>query len=136
MSIFYNANITFYNKCFDEETEKDVYIRHYLYGVSWQSRRAITNSDKGVVTNNYADIFIKDCKDIKEKYLKPKEWLNSSNKDYFFTFKVGDVIVKGLTAFEFGTLKELKTLCDDVMIITSIEDSLDTSIPHIQIGAK
>lgn len=133
-----NADITLYNKYYDRELGRDAYLRSYLYDVNWQGARAVTVGDKGILTADFTEVFIRRDVVTDKIYLKPKDWANQANKDHYFTLNAGDVIVKGIIDYEIATAstKELVNSYDDVLTIISVVDLTDTAIPHWEIGAK
>ena len=58
MVLFKNADITIYNRYYDNENAYDMYKRTNIDGVNWQSKRNATVSDKGVNVANTTLIFI------------------------------------------------------------------------------
>jgi len=136
-----NADMTIYNKYYDRVLEKDVYCRTYLYGINWQGSRAVTVSDKGLLTADITEVLIDRDVTTDKIYLKPKAWARSDQKDQYFTLNAGDIIVKGIVDFDLTGVKPnnldgLKNAYDDVFTIISVVDLTDASLPHWEIGAK
>lgn len=123
---FNNDVITIYNMSGDK------WYRTYIDGVDWQGKRAVTVSDKGLLGADMVNIFID--KPL-NGYVKPKIYENSPSKSNIFTFKNGDLIVKGKINFDFSelnTMKKLLLLHDDVITIFSVEELED----HFEVGCK
>lgn len=135
--MFNNYDITLFN-LYDENGEQK-YKRTYIRGVDWQCKQAVTVSDKGLNSADVTKVFIPYDADMEgEKFLKPKDFYRS-NKSNYFTFKEGDIIVKGIIDFELtgvkpNTVKYLKELYDDVATIISVLDCEITG--NWEVGAK
>lgn len=135
--MFSNHDITLFN-LYDENGEQR-YKRTYIRGVDWQSKQSVTVGDKGLLSADSIKIFIPYDADMDGgEFLKPKAF-NRSNKSNYFTFKEGDIIVKGLIDFELtgvrpNTVKYLKELYDDVATIISVLDCEVTG--NWEVGAK
>ena len=79
-----------------------------------------------------------------KRYVKPNKYLNSDNKSDCFTFKAGDIIVKGITDFEIDTgdktknIKALEKSEDDVITIFTVVDYDfgSENMKHWKIGGK
>lgn len=136
--MFNNDNITLFNIVVDEEGLNQ-YKKTYIRGVDWQSKQAIAISatDKGFLSADVIKIFIdKPYNSDGKKYVKPKEFYRN-DKEGFFTFKEGDIIVKGIidfniTADKSSNVKMLNNLYDDVVTIISVVELDD----HFEIGCK
>ena len=98
-----NADITLYNKYYDEEDKCNKYKRSYLRGVNYRSSYGTTLSSKSINNNDENIIYIpfSVCSEDKE-YIKPKayEKLSKSEKEHYFTLNSGDIVVKGIIDFE------------------------------------
>lgn len=121
--LFKNANITIYNRYYDFTSDTDKYQRTVIKGVNWQGKRNGTVSDKGLLLADSTLIFI----DKLDNYVSPKRFLKLSNKERpnYFTFSVGDKIVKGEVDFEITGIKpyriaDLEGEFDDVIDIKSV----------------
>lgn len=142
-----NSDITLYNCYIDTSTGKQVYKRTYLYGVNWQGENIKTLSDKGLNSADNINIYIPKSSVVIEndkKYVKPKKYLNSDDISNYFTFRGGDIIVKGITDFEIDPLDKTKNIKalekaeDDVITIFSIidYDYCSENMKHWKIGGK
>ena len=142
-----NSDITLYNCYIDTSTGKQVYKRTYLYGVNWQGENTKTLTDKGLNSADNINIYIPKSSVVIEndkRYVKPKKYLNSDNKSDCFTFRGGDIIVKGITDFEIDTLdkakniKALENTVDDVITIFTVVDYDfgSDNMKHWKIGGK
>lgn len=136
-----NADMTIYNKYYDRVLEKDVYCRTFLYDINWQGSRAVTVSDKGLLSADLTEVLIDRNVTTNKIFMKPKEWAKSTQKDQYFTLNAGDVIVRGIVDFDLTGVKPnnldgLKNTYDDVFTIISVVDLTDTSLPHWEVGAK
>lgn len=125
-----NADITLYNKYFDNNDKTIKYKKSYIAGVNYKISDG-TNSlstQKGPSDKNEIIIYIPFSveKDYKG-YLKPKayEKLLDNEKNNYFTLNNGDIIVKGIIDFELtgnkgANLKYLNESYDDVSTINNV----------------
>ena len=116
MNIFNNDKITLYNRV------NEFYYRTELDNVDWQSKDAIVAENNGIAKTNEITIFID--KPL-SGYLKPKEYIKQDSKKMYFTFKPGDLIVKGWIDFVIDQPQAIKRLhmdFDDVVTITAVRE--------------
>lgn len=123
--LFKNADITIYNRYVDTDSGVDKYQRTVIKGVNWQGKRNGTVSEKGLLLADSALIFV----DKLDNYISPKRFLKLSDKDRikYFTFAIGDKIVKGEVDFEITGVKpyriaDLENEFDDVVDIKSVNE--------------
>lgn len=96
--LFKNADITIYNKYYDLDSDTYKYQRTVIKDVNWQSKKTGTVSDKGLLLADSTLIFI----DKLDNYVSPKRFarLQPLEREKYFTFAIGDKIVKGEVDFE------------------------------------
>jgi len=123
-----NADITVYNKYYDLASDTYKYKRTVVKGVNWQGKRNGTVSEKGLLLADSTLIFV----DKLENYISPKRFakLQSTEREQFFTFAVGDKIVKGEVEFEVTGVKpyriaDLENEFDHVIDIKSVTELSD-----------
>lgn len=123
--LFKNADITIYNRYYDNSLGYDRYQRTVIKGVNWQNKRNSTVSDKGLLLADSTIIFI----DKLDNYISPKKFakLQPLERDEYFTFAPGDKIVKGEIEFEITGVKpyriaDLENEFDDVIDIKSVNE--------------
>lgn len=121
--LFKNADITIYNRYYDNSLGADRYQRTVIKGVNWQGKRNGTVSDKGLLLADSTFIFI----DKLDNYVSPKRFakLEPDERENYFTFAPGDKIVKGEVGFEITGIKpyrlaDLENEFDDVINIKSV----------------
>lgn len=121
--LFKNADITLYNKYYDLTSDTYEYQRTAIKGVNWQNKRTGTVSDKGLLLADSTLIFV----DKLDNYVSPKRFarLQPLERKKYFTFSIGDKIVKGEVDFEITGLKphsiaDLENEFDDVIDIKSV----------------
>lgn len=127
-----NADITIYNRYYDNTVGADKYQRTVIKGVNWQGKRNGTVSDKGLLLADSTLIFI----DKLSNYISPKRFkmLSDLERHNYFTFASdGDKIVKGEVNFEVTGIKpyrpsDLVNAFDDVIDIKSVNDTLTNHI--------
>lgn len=127
--LFKNADITIYNRYYDNSLGADRYQRTVIKGVNWQGKRNGTVSDKGLLLADSTLIFI----DKLNNYVSPKRFnkLSDEERHKYFTFDSnGDKIVKGEVDFEVTGVKpfriaDLENEFDDVINIKSVNPLSD-----------
>lgn len=115
MVLFKNADITIYNRYFDNTTGTDKYKRTVIKGVNWQEKRNATVSDKGLNIAYNTLIFM----DKLEDYREPKSF--AKNPQEGFTLANGDIIVKGICEDEVTGVKPYRIadiVANNVNVIT------------------
>lgn len=120
-----NADITIYNKYYDLSSDTYKYQRTVIRGVNWQSKRNGTVSDKGLLLADSTLIFV----DKLDNYVSPKRFakLQPLEREKYFTFAIGDKIVKGEVNFEVIGVKpysiaDLEREFDNVITIKSVTE--------------
>lgn len=123
--LFRNTDITIYNKYYDSTSDIDRYQRTVVRGVNWQGKRNGTVTDKGLLLADSTLIFI----DKLSNYVSPKRFakLSDDERQNYFTFGLGDKVVKGIVDFEITGVKpyriaDLENEFDDVVTILSIQE--------------
>lgn len=123
--LFKNADITIYNRYFDNSLGADKYQRTVIKGVNWQCKRNGTVSDKGLLLADSTLIFV----DKLDNYISVKKFakLEPLEREKYFTFSPGDKIVKGEVDFEIIGVKpyriaDLENELDNVVTIKSINE--------------
>lgn len=126
--LFKNADITIYNKYFDDSSGADKYQRTVIKGVNWQGKRTGTVTDKGLLLADSTLVFV----DKLDNYISPKKFakLDPLEREECFTFAPGDKIVKGEVEFEVTggkpyRIANLESEFDDVITIKSINELSD-----------
>lgn len=134
-----NADITLYNKYYDEEDKCNKYKRSYLRGVNYRSSYGTTTSSKSINNNDENIIYIPFSVYSEDKeYIKPNayEKLSKSEKEHYFTFNSGDIVVKGIIDFELtnekgNNLKSLNEFYDDVSTVNNVK-TYDCGSDHMK----
>lgn len=123
--LFKNADITIYNRYYDNSLGSDRYQRTVIKGVNWQGKRNSTVSDKGLLLADSTLIFI----DKLDNYVSTKRFakLQPDERENYFTFAPGDKIVKGEVEFEITGIKpyrlsDLENEFDYVVDIKSVNE--------------
>ena len=133
--LFKNADITIYNKYYDDMAGYDKYQRIIITGVDWQGKRNATVSDKGLLLADSIFIFL----DKLDNYISPKQFakLTDTERVNYFTLGMADKIVKGQIDFEITGLKpnsiaDLENSYDNVVNIMSSRELSD----HFEVEGK
>lgn len=126
--LFKNTDITIYNRYYDNSLGADRYQRTVIKDVNWQGKRNGTVSDKGLLLADSTLIFV----DKLDNYVSPKGFSKLSDEDRikYFTFAIGDKIVKGKVDFEITGVRpyriaDLENEFDDVVDIKSVNPLSD-----------
>ena len=116
MVLFPNTGITIYNKYFDKTVSLDKYQRTIIEKVNWSSKEKLVVGDKGATKTDVTLIII----DKLDNYISPKRFkrLSDTERVNYFTFGLGDKIVKGNIIFEVINIADLDKNYDDVVTIT------------------
>lgn len=130
--LFKRDTITIYNKYYDVVDDVDKYQKTVIKGVNWQGKRNGTVSDKGLLLADSTLIFI----DKLDNYVSPKRFAKLSDLERlnYFTFSIGDKIVKGEVDFKVTGIKpyrlaDLENEFDNVIDIKSVNILTD----HIEV---
>lgn len=125
--LFKNADVTIYNKYYDLANDIYKYQRTVIKCVNWQGKRNGTVSDKGLLLADSTLIFV----DKLDNYIGPKRFnkLQPIEREKYFTFGIGDKIVKGEIDFEVIGVKphsiaDLENEFEDVITIKSVNPLL------------
>ena len=120
--LFRNADITIYNKYYDNDLGYDLYQRTVIKGVNWQGKCYATVTDKGLLMADSIRIIL----DKVDKYISPKQFakLTDEERIKYFTLGIADKIVKGQINFEITGVKpysiaNLESNFNDVVSIMS-----------------
>lgn len=125
----FNADITIFNKVYDEETRSDKYLRTILKGVHVEKINASQKKDSKVIVSDSLFVSIP----FLDNYVSPKKF-QEFKKGY--TLQNTDIIVVGIVDKDITSLKDLKRL-DDVYTVNSVE-VIDYSkyLNHIEVYAS
>jgi len=123
--MFTNSDMTLYNKVPQQGIETEKYTRTQIENVFWNESTETVNGENGLKKEEVLRLLIsKDSmQELEKEYIKPKEWLKSNEKDKYYTFQNGDIVVKGLVDKDIVSSKELEKEYDNVLSIVSITDN-------------
>lgn len=123
--LFKNTDITIYNKYYDKVNDVDRYQRTVIRGINWQGKRNATVSDKGLNRDDSILIFV----DKLDNYVSPKRFskLTDQERNNYFTFSIGDIVVKGMCDFEVigrkpNSIADLERNYDDVVTVLGVQE--------------
>lgn len=111
-----NADCTIY--------EKDSYTRHVINSVYWFDSRGQTVTKNGVQISDSVTVYL-----YSDEYIP----------------KAGDIIVNGITDFEFDTetqktasesMKKFREAYPDFAVVKSVNNCMFGGLPHIEITAR
>lgn len=127
VSMFKDA-VTVYNKYLEDETEK--WKRTVLTGVYWNDVEGAVLRRTGAVSDCSVVVVIPK----RAGYQKPKVWAVDRTG---WTLQPGDTIVKGRVQTEIRRSISKELDCDDVRIITSVDDKdFGGGMAHWEVAGK
>lgn len=135
----FNDVITLYNQYKSDGVI--TWYGHVIKGVECQPTSAVKLSNKGELTDDKVSLHIPE-KVLEDKYLKPKEWKRSNEKEQMLTLAEDDFFVVGEleegiindSDYDDGLFEHIKSEYDNVYNITSV--SRYKTIPHFEVGGK
>lgn len=136
-----NTDLTIYNKVYDRDTGTNRYYRTVLKGVNWQDTTAVQPDGKGIASADVAEVYIPFTVETEKQYRKPENFMAEADKSRIFTFREGDLLVRGITETELGSTKDeeyLKNSCGKVRSAAMVEfnDSGSIEIQHWKVTAE
>ena len=127
--------MTIYNKYYNDYLDCELYQRTVVKDVGWNNKATSTVSDKGLMMADSVVVIV----DKIANYISPKQFarLTVDDKLNYFTFAMGDKIVKGECEFEVTgvapyRIADLESDYDDVVNIVSVRELSD----HFEVEAK
>lgn len=121
MVYFKNADITIYNRHIDKITGYDKYQRTVIQGVNWQGKRSATiDTTNGLLIADSILVFA----DKLSGYVTPRAFklLTDIARPNYFTYAIGDKIVKGNLTYEVVKIADLEKNYDNVITIMSVRE--------------
>ncbi|MFL8712798.1 hypothetical protein Q3304_18650 [Clostridioides sp. GD02377] len=126
--MFFGDYLTLYNKYQGKDSDKTIYKRTYLFGVDYQGAKNVTVTEKGLLSADSVKILVPFSVIARGKmYIDPFAYnkLSEIEKEHYYTFRTGDIVVKGIIGFDITSdkgciLKDLQNKFDDVSIIKSV----------------
>jgi len=117
--------VTVYNKYYNSYLDCELYQKTVIRGAGWNNKVTSTVTDKGLLMADSVVIVT----DKIENYISPKQFTRVEKIDYF-TFAIGDKIVKGVCDFEITgaapyRVSDLENNFDDVVNIVSVRELSD-----------
>lgn len=135
--MYTNTSMTIYNKHFDKSERMDLYHKTEIDKVFWDDTKAYNRLQSGMNEADEVTIFVPFDYTSNKEYISPKEYAKLDDVGGYFTFRTGDVIVKGKVDTEVDNPTELEKHYE-VFVITSV-DTKDYGSPHMrhwQIGGE
>lgn len=135
-----NSYMTLYNAYYNPTTEATEYKKTYLYGVNWQITQAVSVAEKGLNSADALKVYIpSNVLTGDSVYIDAKEFERLATKEGYYTFKPGDILVRGTINFDITgekgkTAKDLFNNYTEVYTLKSIIDNRQTSISHWELG--
>ena len=125
----FNADITIFNKTYDEETRSDKYLKTILKGVHVEKTNASQKNDSRLSVNDTLFVIIP----YLDGYQTPKKYQESRAG---YTFHGKDILVVGIVEKDIKSIKDLKCI-DDVYTVDSVEIiNYSKMLNHIEVYAS
>ncbi len=144
MSALFNQTMTVYNHHYDEDTEKDVWIRTVVDHVQWMHNRDEVSTSNNVQTQNKVESITVDFSVNREKeYVTPLEYQRAEDKSLLWTLDARsgqDMVVYGVVSQELTseyTISDLRKENEYACIVKSVTDNRHMRrLKHIRVVAK
>ncbi len=128
-----NADITIYNREYDQKNRLDIWHRTVIRGVWFHADNKVQQTDSGLKSSDVYKIRIPVEAPGKE-YLDPEAYAASENKDDHWTIQQDDIVVIGVCGWEIAKPADLTALHKRYVKITSWSDNRFGGLPHWRIG--
>ena len=105
-----NADITIYNKWYNQETRLDEWHRTEIHGVNWFAKQAVSVSDKGLLTADQYIVRIPSCAAPEDKeFVAPATYAAADPTDLpaIWTLQAGDYVTKGIADADIAHSNEI-----------------------------
>lgn len=116
--------LTLYNARYDKNKDCTAYVRTIVTGVSWYSVVKSTATDKGLKSaNQYVIRIPADANFDGKTWADPKSYMSAEDVSGLFTLNEGDILIKGVVAYENPTFAQLHKNNADCFTILSVTDN-------------
>ena len=126
--LFKNSDITIYNKYYNNYLDCELYQKTVIKEVGWNNKATSTVTNNGLMMADSVVVIV----DKVANYISPKQFSRLTVDDMlnYFTFAMGDKIVKGLSDFEVTgitpfRIADLENNFDNVVNIVSVRELSD-----------
>lgn len=127
-----NADITVYNRHYDQEKGYDIYRRTVICGVWFFVDNKVQITESGVLSANIYKVRIPASSDMGNAvYVPPHEYTGAERT---WTLQADDYICRGILKQEIEKPAELKKEINQVFKITSWADNRFGSLAHWRVG--
>lgn len=130
----FNKTITLFNKKLDVNNRTDKYHKHIIKGCFVDDINQSSTAKNGL--DNADSIFIAIPFENAANYLDPLDYKNKVDVSKHFTFKEGDIVVKGEVLEDYQKLKDIQENYSFVYTITKVDIKDFGNKPHFEIAGK
>lgn len=102
-----NGDMTVYNKHYDYDKDIDIYQRTVVRDIFWSSQEGYIKSSTNNTSDDKAKIFIPKSHISIGKYVNSDIFDNLKDKTGHYTFRSGDLVVKGEFTKDISLAREL-----------------------------
>ena len=129
-----NADITIYNRKYDQATRLDAWHRTVIHNVHVYIDHTTSVGDSGLNSADVYKIRIPQGVDCGDAYLPENEYAKMNNPSGYWTLQNDDWIVIGECQIDIGRPSDLKDLRSKHCKIISYSDNRFGGLPHWRIG--
>lgn len=129
-----NADITIYNRKYDQATRLDAWHRTVIHNVHVYIDHKTSVGDSGLNSADVYKIRIPQGVDCGDAYLPENEYAKTNNPSGYWTLQNDDWIVIGECQVDIGMPSDLKDLRSKYCKIISYSDNRFGGLPHWRVG--
>lgn len=129
-----NADITIYNRKYDQATRLDAWHRTVIHNVHVYIDHKTSVGDSGLNSADVYKIRIPQGVDCSDAYLPEDEYAETNNPSGYWTLQNDDWIVIGECQVDIGRPSDLKDLRSKYCKIISYSDNRFGGLPHWRVG--
>ena len=131
-----NADITVFNKWYNEDTRLDEWHSTQISGVSWYGGQAVTVGEKGLVSaNTYAVRIPISSAPADKSFAQPENYASVAQGalGQLWTLQNGDYIVRGLVD---TSITQPDESTGEHFVVTGWSDNRRGGLPHWKVTGK
>ncbi len=131
----FNAQITIYNRCYDETAKRDVWHRACIEGVAWSGKRSVDFTVGGAnAANSYT---LRIPQSALSGYTEPRAWRSGAKTPEKWTLQSGDVIVMGNVQGGIQRAADITGVHENSFVVTSVTDNRHMPmLGHLKVEGK
>ncbi len=133
--IGFDKTVTLYNKRLDPGTQKTIWIKTVLEGVSWAGHQRVTTGE-GLTTNDGYSVRIPP-EAMPEGFLGRSEYAALTDPAGHWTAQAGDVVVLGVGPDVSGGITEITKQYTDCFTVIAVHTAnMSRLLPHLRLEGK